>query len=70
MSQVWSISATDFTQQIRILLEQSQIQLDLKLTVSPFIFSDLSLLIQINNLTIFYVTERTMSNHFIFGISK
>ncbi|XP_058809181.1 vam6/Vps39-like protein [Phymastichus coffea] len=32
MSQVWSINATDFTQQIRILLEQSQFQLALKLT--------------------------------------
>ncbi|XP_031786961.1 vam6/Vps39-like protein [Nasonia vitripennis] len=32
MSQVWCISATDFAQQIRILLEQSQFQLALKLT--------------------------------------
>ncbi|CAB0045023.1 unnamed protein product [Trichogramma brassicae] len=32
MSQVWSINATDFAQQIRILLEQSQFQLALKLT--------------------------------------
>ena len=33
MSQVWCVNATDFTQQIRILLEQSQFQLALKLTV-------------------------------------
>ncbi|XP_014212191.1 vam6/Vps39-like protein [Copidosoma floridanum] len=32
ISQVWCISGTDFTQQIRILLEQSQFQLALKLT--------------------------------------
>ena len=33
ISQVWCISAVDYAQQIRILLEQSQFQLALDLTV-------------------------------------
>ena len=37
-SQVWSINATDFSQQIKILLEQCQFQLALKLTVTKNCF--------------------------------
>lgn len=37
ISQVWCISAIDYSQQIRSLLEQSQFQLALKLTVKEYL---------------------------------
>lgn len=55
MSNVWCISATDFSQQIRILLEQSQFQLALKLTVSLNCqFSEFIKLVKVNIFTYFY----------------
>lgn len=54
ISQVWSISAVDYGQQIRTLLEQRHFQLALKLTVSS--------LLQTFNMSLFIHNLVTCSN--------